>query len=150
MTPVDRMNPATDAVQRHRLVQPYRGLIVALWLLPIPLLLVAVLIGRGLSVHLLDPRFWLPLLLAALPAWYVWQEGIDVRRDGLYIRAGIPRFYPYDALLCYDHDTRPHRRWLVIWSRGGGRVFRMHLAHLTEPRRLVQALRDHLPNRAMP
>lgn len=138
-------------VQRHRLPAPYRLLLVVVWLLPIPLLVGAILLGQGFTPALLDPRLWLSLGAIALPAVHIWREGIDVLADGLTARMGlIPRYYPFASLEMYYYDPRPSRRTLTVWKAGGEKILVTHAAHLTAFPALLATLKAHVRDRRFP
>jgi hypothetical protein len=141
---------AEPILSRHRLPHPYRVLLAALWCAPMFLLLLAVLIGRGLSPSLLDPRFWLPLCVPLLPALYVWREGVDVLPGGIRSNLHGSRYYPYETLDNWYLDNRPERRILTVWACDGRKVLQVHAAHLTDLPRLLAALKEHLRYRNWP
>ena len=70
--------PQQPVLSRHRLPKTYRYLLAALWVTPALILLGSLMIARGISLHLVDPRLLLPLVVMALPALYIWREGVDV------------------------------------------------------------------------
>jgi hypothetical protein len=130
-------------LSRHRLPHPYRGLITALWL-AIPLLLLgAALISRGISVSLFDVRLLLLILPMCIPAWHAWQEGVDVRRDGVVSRLHLPRFYPYAALARWQYDSAPDKRVLKVWDRVGRTALECRPV-LTGFDRLIAHLRERV------
>src|SRR3712207_2626559 len=104
-------------LSRHRLPRRFRVPLAALWLTPQALLVLTILSGRGLTPALFDPRFALPLLLMALPALYIWQEGVDVLPQGIVARVFWPRYYPYEALDTWYLDARAQRRVLTVWHK---------------------------------
>jgi hypothetical protein len=137
---------ANDTIlSRHRLPQPYRGGLVLGWLLLPGLVLAAIVFGRGMTPALFDPRFLLLLGVMAFPAVYIWQEGIDVHRDGIVARAGMPRRHAYSVLRGWYIHTYPSARILTIWDRDGRHVLQWHTAHLTDLPLLLDALRKHIP-----
>src|SRR5690606_7909107 len=103
-------------ISRHRLPGRYRVGLMALWLTPPALLLLAPLLARGWDAALLDLRLWAMLLLMGLPALYIWQEGVDVHPDGLTARIFWPRFYPYAQLDTWYYDARADRRVITVWN----------------------------------
>lgn len=137
-------------ISRHRLPRGYRYGLAALWLTPPVLLLLTPLLVLGVDPALLDPRLWGPLLIMALPALYVWQEGVDVRRDGLTARYFWPRFHAYDCLDTWYYDVRPDRRVITVWNAHNRKVLECRSAHLTQPRMLLDALHQHVRNRRFP
>lgn len=136
-------------LSRHRLPSGYRISLTLLWLLPIALLLLALLRAHGPSPALLDLRLLLPLLLMALPALYVWREGVDLLTDGLIVRAHWPRRYSYAELDAWRYDARAGRRVLTVWDCGGRKALECR-AVLTGWSLLLRALRDHLRYRSWP
>lgn len=137
-------------ISRHRLPPRYRLGLAALWLVP-PLLLVATpLVVRGFDRTLLDPRLWLPLLVMALPALYIWQEGVDVRADGIVARFFWPRFYAYPHLDTWVYDSHPRRRVITVWNVSGRKVLECRAGHLTDARLLLDTLHRHVRNRRFP
>lgn len=131
-------------LSRHRLPQPYRGLLVVFWLLPIGLLLVTLVLIKGMSGSFFDPRFLLILGLLALPALYIWQEGVDVLEDGLLTRVYVPRFHDYGMLAAWHLGDQPQRRVLTIWDEAGRKVLQCHAVHLTEFMVLKETLHQRL------
>ena len=90
----------------------------------------ALLISQGITFAALDPRLLLPLLLMALPALYVWREGVDVLPGGLMTRSFWPRYYTYTHLDTWYVDWRPHRHLLTIWDAHQRKVFESRTGHL--------------------
>lgn len=142
--------PYETVISRHRLTAPYRWALAALWALPAGILLVSALLGRGFSLHLADPRLLLPLALMALPALYIWREGVDVRGDGLVIRIHGWRYRSFAELDTWYLDARPQRRLLTVWDRRGYKVLECHAAHLTDLPLLLAALKQKLRYRHWP
>ncbi len=131
-------------LSRHRLPQPYRGLLIVFWLLPIGILLATLFLIKGMSGAFFDPRFLLILCLLALPALYIWQEGIDVLEDGLFTRIYVPRFHHYGVLDAWHLGDQPQRRVLTIWNEAGRKVLQCHAVHLTEFTVLEETLHQRL------
>ena len=127
-------------ISRHRLPQPYRIGLVAFWLAPLILLTGAALIGGGQARAMLDPRFLLLALLMTVPALYIWQEGVDVREDGIVRRVHVPRHYPYEYLAMWTFDSHPSRRLLTIWDARRRKILECRAAHLTDLPLLLDAL----------
>lgn len=127
-------------ISRHRLPRPYRQVMVGLWCAPALLLFVALLIAHG--PRLLHPGVLVPLLLMALPAWYVWQEGVDVTEAGLRIRVGGWRYRDFSQLSTWVLDQRRGRRVLVVWDHHQRRVLQCHTAHLTNIGVLMRSLKQ--------
>lgn len=142
--------PAQSVLSRHRLPRPYRFGLVALWLTPPLLLVLTPLLARGIDPALLDLRLWLPLLLMTLPALYIWQEGVDVRPDGITARYFWPRFHAYDRLDTWYYDARPGRRVITVWNARNDKLLECRAAHLTDARLLLEALHRHVRNRRFP
>jgi hypothetical protein len=137
---------STHAVlSRHRLPKPYRALLPALVLTPIPIFVLAILFGRGFHPDLLDPRFWLPLSIALLPAVYWWREGVDVRVNGIVRRIQIPRFYPYADLASYYYAA--DKGLFIIYDNDGDTAFECRPAHLTDFPMFLETCDTHLPRR---
>jgi hypothetical protein len=141
---------AEPVLSRHRLPTRYRVSLAALWLAPIVILLLALIFSRGLSLALIDPRLLLPFGLMALPALYVWQEGVDVLPGGIVARMHLPRYYTYDRLQMWYLDTRPQRRILTVWDTDNRKVLECHAAHLTDLPVLLSVLKRHLRYRHFP
>ncbi|MBW4439356.1 MAG: hypothetical protein KME04_19600 [Pleurocapsa minor GSE-CHR-MK-17-07R] len=137
--PLPRVSPV---LRRHRLPTPYRVLLPLFTLLPIPIFVLAILLGRGFSPALLDPRFWLPCLIALIPAVYWWREGVDVLAGGIIRRMHVPRYYPYAALSDWRYASR--EGVLTVWDADGGKALECHGAHLTEFDQLVDTLRENI------
>ena len=136
--------PRECVISRHRLPKAYRYLLVALWVTPALILLVSLMVARGINLHLIDPRLLLPLIVMALPALYIWHEGVDVLPEGLRIRLHGWRYCSFDELDNWYLDTRPQRRLLTIWDQQGHKVLEIHAAHLTDLPTLLATLKDKL------
>lgn len=137
-------------ISRHRLPHPYRVGLAGLWLLPGGLLLLALLLGNGLSPALADPRLLLLFCLMAIPALYFWREGVDILPDGLVTRIHWPRFYTYDTLDNWYYDGRADRRVLTVREQGGRKVLECRAGHLTNFSSLLAALKANLRCRNWP
>lgn len=135
-----------SVVSRHRLPQPYRTLLVCGWLALPTILLVGIMLGAGPSLSYFDPRFLLLIGLMALPAYYVWQEGVDVFEGGLLARFYVPRRYRYDRLSHWQVKFvwRVNAEILTVWDENNHIVLSRHLAHLSDVRRLIDTLSDHV------
>ena len=131
-------------LSRHRLPRLYRWGLAALWFAPVVLIVASVLAGQGLSPGLVDPHFWLPLAVMAIPAVYLWREGVDVLPGGLVTRVHWPRYYPYAYLKTWMVDDHPARRVLTIWDVDDRKVFEQRTRHLTDLSRLLGALDDNI------
>ncbi len=138
------MNTFPPPVSRHRLLPRYRISLVIGWVTPVALLLLTVILSRGLSFHVIDPRFWLPLLIMLLPALYVWREGVDVLPEGLFIRFHWPRYRAFADLDSWHLDSPPEGRLLTIWDQDHHKALEVHTAHLTDCQVFIATLRDYL------
>lgn len=134
------MSISDQPLSRHRLPQPYRALLIVFWLLPILLGVMAIGVGRGFSPAFFDPRFILLIALMSLPAFYIWQEGVDVFPEGLYVRVYVPRYYTYDELWTW----RQERGILTVWHDSRQKVLECHGVHLTDFEVLVGTLRENI------
>jgi hypothetical protein len=123
-------------ISRHRLKQPYRAALAALWLLP-PGLLVSlhVLVGGH---TILDLRLALPVFLLALPAWYIWREGVDVTPGGFITRIHMPKRWRFDAVGRWIYDAKTGV--LRVWDHGGQVAVECRASHMTEFQRLLETL----------
>jgi hypothetical protein len=139
-----------SVISIHRLPRRYRYSLVMLWLTPLLILLGTLLLVHGWIPALLDPRLWLLLGMMALPALYIWQEGVDVLPEGVIIRQHVPRFYRYEALETWYIDTRPLRKLLTLWDVQQRAVLRIHSSHLSDLPTLIAALQTHLRYRGWP
>lgn len=137
-------------ISRHRLPRVYRMGLAALWLLPPLLLALTPALARGIDTAMLDPRLWLPLLVMSLPALTIWREGVDVRADGLVTRFFWPRFYAYAQLESWCYDAHPQRRVITVWTDGDRKALECRAGHLTDARRLLDALHRHVRSRPLP
>lgn len=139
---------AQPVLSRHRLPRRWRTVLAVLWSLPLILLLLALVVSRGPSPALLDPRLLMPALLMLVPAWYVWQEGVDVLPRGIIARVHQPRFYDYASLCGWQFDAHPERRVLTIWDCERRIVLECRAAHLTEFTVLLAALERGIARRS--
>lgn len=135
------MRDDTQILSRHRLPHPYRGALVALWVLPAGLLYLTLIAAHGLRAALVHPVLLLTLTGMALPALYVWQEGVDVTEQGLVIRSGGWRRRQYHELDSWYVDTRRNHRIFTVWDDNQQRVISCHTAHLTDFATLARALK---------
>jgi hypothetical protein len=142
--------PREPILSRHRLPQNYRIALVGLWITPVCLFMLAVLLSRGLTASLLDPRFLLPLSLMLIPALYVWREGVDVLPSGIIARMHWPRYYPYTALDNWYFDSRADRRTLTVWDTSNRKVLECRAGHLSQLPMLLSALKANLRPRNWP
>src|SRR5262245_10162086 len=133
-------------LSRHRLPRVYRVGIAGLWVTPIVILVGAILVSRGATVAMLDPRFWLPLVIMMIPAWYIWREGVDVLSSGIIRRVHWPRYYAYEDLDNWYYDSRPDRRVVTVWDHDNHKVLECRAGHLTELPALLSALKSNLRN----
>lgn len=136
---------APSALSRHRLPAFYRRALPALWLALPGLLVLAMLLGDGLTAALVSPRLWLPLLLMALPAAYWWQEGVDICPTGLRRRIQFRRFLPYSEIGAWVYDSRPGTRVLRVFNAAQQVILECRAAQLTDFERLIEALQAHRP-----
>ncbi len=136
-------------LSRHRLPQPYRTLLVGGWLALPLILVVGIILGAGPSLSVFDPRFLILLALMFLPAYYVWQEGVDVYENGLSARVYVPKHYHYTSLSHWQIKMAHHvnARILTIWNDEGHIVLSRHMAHLSDVTRLVDSLRLNVHQR---
>src|ERR1041384_7721752 len=137
-------------LSRHRLPTTYRYLLAALWVMPALIFFGSLMIARGLSLHLVDPRLLLPLIVMALPALYIWREGVDVLPEGLRIRLHGWRYRSFEELDNWYLDNRPQRRLLTVWDQQGRKVLEVHAAHLTNLPALLATLKAKLRYRNWP
>lgn len=142
--------PQQPILSRHRLMPRYRYALAVLWVLPTSILLLSLLVARGFTLHLADPRLLLPLIVMLIPALYIWREGIDVLADGLHIRMHGWRYRPFTELDNWYLDNRPNRRVLTVWDQQGRKVLECHAAHLTNLPLLLAVLKDKLRYRNWP
>jgi len=142
--------PATPNViiSRHRLPRGYRVGLTVGWLLPIVILGLALLLRHGAT--LLDLRVLGLLALMALPAVYIWHEGIDVLPNGIIRRVHVPRYFPYERLDNWYFDSRETRRTLTVWDVHNRKVMEVRAGHLTEMPALLQALQANVRWRNWP
>ncbi len=137
-------------LSRHRLPRIYRVSLAALWLTPIVIFVLVSIFQWGFSLTLLDPRFVLPLALMAVPAIYVWHEGVDVLPSGIIRRIHLPRYYAYDSLETWYFDRRADRHILTIWDAQNCKIFECRAGHLTDLPDLLDALKTHVRYRHWP
>jgi hypothetical protein len=137
-------------LSRHRLPRVYRVGIAGLWIAPIVILTLAILVSRGITAALLDPRFWLPLAIMMIPALYIWHEGVDVLPSGIISRIHWPRYYAYQQLDNWYYDSRIDRRTLTVWDAKNHKVLECRAGHLTDLPMLLAALKSNLRNRNWP
>ncbi len=137
-------------LSRHRLPQNYRISLAVLWITPIGLLFATILLSRGFTLALFDPRLLIPLALMSIPALYVWREGIDVLPSGIIARVFWPRYYPYQSLDNWYFDQRADRRTLTVWDFTNRKVLECRAGHLTDLPALLTALKVNLRYRNWP
>ncbi len=130
-------------LSRHRLPLPYRALLTALWITP-QAIFIALAFARQSSAALLDPRLWLPLAIMAVPALYIWREGVDVLVDGIRTWAHVPRFHPYTSISAWQVECDARTPILIIRDKKRRAIFQSHAAHLTDFEGLVRGLDEHL------
>ena len=129
-------------ISRHRLPEPFRSILAFLWILPICLLSVTLIVQNGFSLNLFHPLMLLTVTAMALPAIYVWNEGVDVTRTGLNIRVQGWRSRTYDQLVCWTLSTYHETRILKIRDAHQQYVLNCHLAHLTDAAQLLRVLKS--------
>lgn len=137
-------------LSRHRLPRAYRVSLAALWLAPIVIVVLVSIFQGGFTFALLDPRFVLPLVLMAVPALYIWHEGVDVLPSGIIRRIHVPRYYPYDSLETWYFDRRDDRRTLTIWDAQNHKIVECRAGHLTDFPDLLAALKTNVRYRGWP
>lgn len=137
---------APSALSRHRLPAFYRRALPGLWLLLPGLLLLFILVMTGPSAAWFSPRLWIPLLIMALPAAYLWQEGVDICPTGLRRRIQLRRFVPYSEVAEWVYDARPGVRVLRVFDGALQIVLECRAAQLTDFDRLLEALQTHAPD----
>jgi lysylphosphatidylglycerol synthetase-like protein (DUF2156 family) len=137
-------------ISRHRLPRGYRVGLTALWLAPIVILLLTLVLRWREASAWLDIRLLLPLALMALPALYVWQEGVDILPHGIVRRVHVPRYFAFDHLDNWYYDQRPGRRVLTIWDSNQRKVLECRAAHLTDFPLLLRQLKDRVRYRHWP
>lgn len=134
-----------SVLSRHRLPHPYRYLLVGLWLTPLLLLILTIAVGNGVTLAFFDPRFLLLLVFMALPALYIWQEGVDVLAGGIRVRVYVPSYHPYQQLGGWDISQKPPSGEVIcIWDHHQQTVLSYHTAHLTDLQNLREALHSHI------
>ena len=145
------MNPhpsATQILSRHRLPRPYRVGLTVMWLTPIGIFTLSLLLRHG--VALVDVRLFALFALMALPAVYVWREGIDVLSHGIIRRVHIPQYFPYQTLDNWYFDPRTTHRTLTVWDARNRKVVEIRAGHLTGMPVLLRALKDNVRGRNWP
>jgi hypothetical protein len=139
--------PSQERVlSRHRLPRFYRLSLTALWLTPIAILTLTLLLRH----RMFDVRLLVPFVLMAVPALYVWREGVDVLPSGIVRRIHIPRYLPYSSLETWYLDTRSDRRTLTVWDADQHKVLELRPGHLTEMPTLLKALKSNVRWRHWP
>lgn len=139
-------------LSRHRLPQRYRLSLTALWLAP-PVILGLVVLSQWEITDFLqvfDLRLLVPLLLMAVPAAYVWHEGVDILPDGIIRRVFVPRYYAYAVLDTWYFDKRANRRTLTIWDARSRKILECRAGHLTDLPTLLKALHENVRWRNWP
>lgn len=137
-------------LSRHRLPRLYRVSLTALWLTPIIIFVLVSIFQWGFTAALLDPRFVVPLLLMAVPAIYIWHEGVDVLPSGIVRRVHLPRYYAYNTLETWYFDRREDRRLLTIWDADNHKIVECRAGHLTDLPDLLDALKENVRYRYWP
>jgi hypothetical protein len=132
---------------RHRLPEPYRSLIVGLWLTPPTLMLLTLFHLHGLSWAVFHPMTLITGLLMGLPAWYVWNEGVDVTEKSMRIRISGWRVRTFDQLDTWHLDRRTDDVILTVWDCQNHRVLHTHAAHLSDLPVLLRTLKSRVRRR---
>jgi hypothetical protein len=133
---------------RHRLPEPFRSLLVGLWLTPATLMLLTLIHLNGLSWAVFHPITLLALLAMSFPAWYVWNEGIDVTEKTLRIRITGWRVRSFDQLDTWHLDRRrDDSAILTVWDHQNHRVIHTHATHLTDLPVLLRTLKSRVRER---
>ena len=136
-----------SVLSRHRLPGKYRYSLVVLWLTPVVIFVLTIVAQRGFTAALLDLRFLVPLLLMGLPAFYVWQEGVDVLAKGIRARLHLPRYYAYDELDMWHYDARADQHVLTIWDWQSRKVLECRGGHLSQLPALLESLKTNVRRR---
>ena len=140
----------TPVIRRHRLPLRYRLGLTVLWIVPLCLFISAMVIGRGIDLAFLDPRFLLPALTMIAPALYFWHEGIDVLPEGLYRRMHLPRYYAFREMARWHYDSRSDRHVLTIWDAQERKIVECRAGHLTDFPALLDILEQQIRERHLP
>lgn len=144
------MNAHNPILSRHRLPTPYRQALAGLWAAPVGILFAVMLARGGLEAVTADLRLALLLAIMLLPAFYVWNEGVDVRRRGMQVRIHVPRYYAFTTLAAWSYDARPGFRVLTVWDKRGAKALECRAGQLTALPDLLDALRLRLHQRPAP
>ncbi len=139
------MRGRSEVIRRHRLPPPYRVGLTVLWIVPLLLFVAVIVLKRGVNPALLDPRFLIPALLMIAPAFYFWQEGVDVRHEGIVRRIHVPAYHRFDAMQRWHYDSRADRRVLTIWNAQGEKILECRAGHLTDFPALLDVLSERVP-----
>jgi hypothetical protein len=131
-------------ISRHRLPQRYRISLAALWIAPVVLFGLAIFLSRGVTSAFFETPFLLFLAVMLLPAFYIWQEGIDVLSNGIIARMFWPRYYPYSALDNWYFDSRSDSHTLTIWDTNNCKIIECRAGHLTNLSSLLATLKANL------
>jgi hypothetical protein len=132
---------------RHRLPEPFRSVLCGLWLTPATLMLLTLVHMHGLSWAVFHPFTLLAALVMALPAWYVWNEGVDVTETALRVRMTGWRVRTFEQLDTWHLDRRRDDAILTVWDRQNRRVIHTHAAHLTDLPALLRTLKTRVRER---
>jgi hypothetical protein len=135
-------------LSRHRLPPVYRISLTLLWLTPIAILALMLLIRWG--AVMLDVRLFVAFGLMAIPAVYVWREGVDVLASGIIRRVHIPHYYSYGDLDTWYFDNHAGRRTLIVWDARSRKVLELRAGHLTGVHKLMDALKSNVRWRNWP
>jgi hypothetical protein len=137
-------------LSRHRLPNLYRYSIITFWVAPIFVFALTIMVGRGFTTSLFDMRFLVPAAMMALPAFYIWQEGVDVLPNGIRARVHIPHYYDYSVLGTWYYDSRVQRRVLTVWDEESRKVLECRAGHLTDFPVLTASLKANVRWRNFP
>ncbi len=139
------MRRRSEVIRRHRLPPLYRVGLTVMWVVPLLLFVAAIVLKRGINPALLDPRFLIPALLMIAPAFYFWQEGVDVLREGIVRRIHVPAYHRFDAMQRWYYDSRADRHVLTIWNAQGEKILECRAGHLTDFPALLDVLNERIP-----
>ncbi len=133
-------------IHRHRLPARYRVGLTVMWIVPLLIFIATIITQRGIDPALFDPRFLLPVLLMIAPAFYFWQEGVDVLSEGIYRRIHVPQYHPFDAMQRWDYDQGADRQVLTVWNQQGEKILECRAGHLTDFPDLISVLAARVKN----
>jgi hypothetical protein len=137
-------------LSRHRLPRFYRVSLTLFWGMPALIFIITILGSHGEALAVIDPRFWIPILLMCVPAVYIWREGVDVLPDGIIARIFWPRYYAYSEMDTWYFDQRPQHRVLTVWDANHYKLLEYRAGHLTNLVDLLSTLKSHVRYRHWP